>query len=180
MHCKSEQEAKYILEAISKRLEKCKLELHPEKTKIVYCKDENRKDSYKNERFDFLGYTFRPREAKNKEGKYFVGFAPAISDKAKKKISATIRSWRINLRSDKSLEDIAKMINSEVQGWINYYGKFYKSAMYPVLRYIELFLILWVQRMFKRFRGHKTRTKYWLGQIARQEPKLFAHWRLRS
>jgi len=96
----------------------------------------------------------------------------------RKKISATIRSWRINLRSDKSLEDIAKMFNAEVQGWINYYGKFYKSAIYPILRHIEIFLILWAQRKFKRFRRHNTRARYWLGQIARREPKLFAHWRL--
>lgn len=178
IHCKSEKQAKEVLETISKRLKQCKLELHPEKTKIVYCKDELRKGSYKNEQFDFLGFTFRPRLSKNRKGRYFVNFSPAISNKAKKKISATIRSWRINLRSDKSLEDIARMFNAEVQGWINYYGKFYKSAMYPVLRHIEAFLILWVQRKFKRFRRHKSRARYWLGQVAKREPKLFAHWRL--
>ncbi len=178
VHCKSEKQAKEVLQAISKRLEKCKLELHPEKTKIVYCKDEQRKGSYINERFDFLGFTFRPRGAKNKDGKCFVTFSPAVSDKAKKKISTTIRSWRINLRSDKSLEDIAKIYNAQVQGWINYYGKFRKSAMYSVLRHIEIFLTLWVQRKFKRFRRHKTRAGNWLGKIARRQPNLFAHWKL--
>jgi RNA-directed DNA polymerase len=178
IHCKSQQQAKYVLEAISKRLGQCKLELHPEKTKVVYCKDELRKGSHEHERFDFLGFTFRPRLSKNKKGKHFVNFSPAISDKAGKEISRTIRSWRLNCRSDKSLEDLAHMFNAQVQGWINYYGRFYKSAMYPMLRHIEMFLIRWAQRKYKRFRRHRTNAGRWLGQIARREPKLFAHWRL--
>ncbi len=178
VHCKTLNQAKLVLAAIEKRLGQCKLDLHPEKTKIVYCKDVDRKGSYENERFDFLGFTFRPRLSKNSRGKHFVSFNPAISDKAKLNISSTIRSWRINMRSDKRLEDLARMFNAQVQGWVNYYGRFYKSAMYPVLRHLELFLIQWAMRKYKRFRRHKTRARIWLGRIARREPNLFVHWRL--
>lgn len=178
VHCKTLKQAEFVLEAIRKRLEQCKLELHPDKTKTVYCKDADRKGSHENERFDFLGFTFRPRLSKNKRGKHFVNFTPAISNKAKKAISQTIRSWRINMRSDKSLVDLAHMFNAYVQGWVNYYGRFYKSAMYPILRHIELFLIQWAMRKYKRFRRHQSRARRWLGGIARRQPNLFVHWRL--
>ena len=116
VHCKSEQQAKYVLTAIAKRLTQCKLELHPEKARIVYCKDGKRKGSYEHERFDFLGFTFRPRLSKDKKGRYFVNFSPAISDKAGKAVSGTIRSWRLHLRSDRKLEELAQMVNPRVQG----------------------------------------------------------------
>lgn len=177
VHCCSERHALYVKEEISKRLALCKLELNSEKTKIVYCKDADRLDSYKNEQFDFLGYTFRPRLSKNsKTGKHFVNFTPAISSKAVKGISRTVRSWNLQCRSDKSLEDLAHMFNAEVRGWTNYYGRFYPSAMYPVLKHIEGFLVRWVCRKYKRYRRHKTRARHWLGRRAKQEPNLFAHW----
>jgi len=178
VHCSSFEQAKQVLEAIRQRFDECGLRLHPDKTRIVYCKDVDRKGSHEHERFDFLGFTFRPRLSKNKWGKHFVNFSPAIRDKAAKKIRREIRSWRIHLRSDKSLTDLARMFNAQVQGWINYYGRFYKSAMYPSLRNIERFLVRWAMRKYKRLRRHKTRATYWLGRIARREPKLFAHWRL--
>lgn len=177
VHCVSEKHAKFVKEAITQRLALCKLELNAEKTKIVYCKDADRSDSYGHEQFDFLGYTFRPRLSKNsKTGKHFVNFTPAISPKAVKEISRTIRAWKIHLRSDKSLEDLAHMFNAVVRGWTNYYGRFYPSAMYPVLKHIENNLVRWVCRKHKRFRRHKTRARYWLGRRAKQEPNLFAHW----
>jgi RNA-directed DNA polymerase len=178
VHCRSERHAAFLRQAIAERLSHCKLELHPEKTRIVYCKDDLRKGSYENERFDFLGFTFRPRLSKNKDGKHFVNFSPAMSDKAGKAIRGTIRKWRVHLRSDKSLTDLARMFNAQVQGWINYYGRFYKSAMYPTLRKLEEELVLWARRKHKRYRGHGTRATIWLGKIARREPGLFAHWRL--
>ncbi|MCA1617021.1 MAG: group II intron reverse transcriptase/maturase [Acidobacteria bacterium] len=178
VHCVSEKQAKFVLAAIRKRLALCKLEVHPEKTHIVYCKDADRTGSHEHERFDFLGFTFRPRLSRNKWGKSFVNFSPAISDKAAKAIRQEIRSWKLHLRSDKSLEDLAHMFNGVVQGWINYYGRFYKSAMYPTLRGIEEYLVRWAQRKYKRFQRHGTRARVWLGRIARREPRLFAHWRM--
>lgn len=178
VHCQSLKQAEKVMEAIKKRLNECGLELHPEKTKIVYCKDVDRKGSHEHEGFDFLGYSFRPRLSKNKHGKTFVNFTPAISNKAANRIRKEIRSWKIHLRSDKNLTDLARMFNVVVQGWVNYYGRYYKSAMYPFLRNIERNLIRWATRKYKRLRGHKRRARYWLGQISRREPNLFAHWRL--
>jgi RNA-directed DNA polymerase len=176
-HCKTEKEAEHIRNEITKRLAQFKLEIHPEKTRIVYCKDEDRKGSYEHEKFDFLGYGFRPRLAKNRYGRHFLSFLPAVSEKARKKISREIRSWRIHLRSDKSLDDLSRMFNSTVQGWINYYGRFYKSWLYPVLRHLNEILTRWARRKYKRLRGHKTRAIRFLARIAQRQPTLFAHWR---
>lgn len=177
-HCSSLKQAEKVLEAIRNRLRQCGLELHSEKTKIVYCKDVDRKGSYEYEQFDFLGYTFRPRLSKNKWGKTFVNFTPAISQAAAKRIRKEIRSWKIHLRSDKHITDLARMFNAQVQGWVNYYGRYYKSAMYPFLRNIERYLERCVMRKYKRFQGHKRRARKWLGQIRKREPNLFVHWRL--
>ena len=177
VHCQSLKQAEKVMEAIKKRLNECGLELHPEKTKIVYCKDVDRKGSHEHEGFDFLGYSFRPRLAKNKHGKTFVNFTPAISNKAANRIRKEIRSWKIHLRSDKNLTDLARMFNVVVQGWVNYYGRYYKSAMYPFLRNIERNLIRWATRKYKRLRGHKRRARYWLGQISRREPNFLLYGR---
>lgn len=177
-HCSSQRQAEKVLEAIKIRLKECGLEVHPEKTKIVYCKDADRRGSYEHESFDFLGYTFRPRLSKSKMGKTFVGFSPAISKQASNGIKKEIRNWKIHLRSDKDLTDLARMFNSKVQGWVNYYGGFYKSAMYPALRNIERYLIRWVMRKYKRFQHHKRRARNWLGRVRKREPRLFVHWRL--
>ncbi len=178
LHCHSLKQAKKVLEAIKDRLKECGLELHLEKTKIVYCKDVDRKESHDHESFEFLGYTFHPRLSKNRYGKTFVNFTPAISNDAANKIRKEIRSWKIHLRSDKNLTDLARMFNVYVHGWVNYYGRYYKSAMYPFLRNIERNLICWATRKYKRLRGHKRRAKHWLGRVRRREPSLFAHWRL--
>ena len=178
VHCRSHKEAVQVLAAIQERMGACGLELHPEKTKIVYCKDVDRSGQHEHERFDFLGYAFRPRLSKNRYGKTFVNFSPAISDKAAKAMRAAIRSWHIGKRSDKTLRDLAHMFNATVRGWISYYGAFYRSALYPILRQLENDLVLWAKRKYKRLRGHHTRAIHWLGQIARREPHLFAHWTL--
>jgi RNA-directed DNA polymerase len=178
VHCESEQQAQFVQDAIARRLAQCGLELHPDKTRIVYCKDADRRATYANERFDFLGYTFRSRLSKGKAGKFFVNFLPAVSDDAIKSMSRELRSWRINCRSDKSLGDLAHMFNKVVQGWINYYGRFYKSMLYPLFRRINEYLVRWAKRKYKRLYGHDRRTRRWLVRVARREPKLFAHWRL--
>lgn len=170
VHCVSEKQAKYVRAAIAKRLAPYKLELHPEKTRIVYCKDADRQGSYEHERFDFLGFTFRPRLSKNRWGKHFVNFSPDVSDNAAKKIRETIRSWHLHRHSDKSFSDLAR-------GWINYYGHFYKSALYPSLRQLNDYLVRWAMRKYKKLKRHPTRAWGWLAQIAQREPTLFAHWR---
>jgi RNA-directed DNA polymerase len=177
-HCKTERQAMTLKEKIAERLRQCKLELHPEKTKIVYCKDEDRTGNYPYVKFDFLGYTFRTRSSKNKYGKVFDNFTPAVSDKALNAIKEEIRSWKLPLRSDKTLEDLARMFNPKVQGWINYYGKYYKSELGATLRILNVKLKTWATRKYKGLRRHRRRAEYWLGRIAKKEPTLFAHWKM--
>jgi RNA-directed DNA polymerase len=177
VHCRTEMETQRLKEAIGARLADCKLELHPGKTRIVYCKDEDRKGSYPEESFDFLGYTFRARRSKNRWGKHFINFSPAISDEAAKEIRHEMRRWRIQERSDKALEDLSHMFNPVLRGWINYYSRYYKSALYPTLRHFNRLLVGWATRKYKRLRGHRRRAEHWLGRVADREPDRFAHWR---
>jgi RNA-directed DNA polymerase len=178
VHCKSERQAGWIKSVIESRLAECQLELHPEKTKIVYCKDQIRRGNYPNEKFDFLGFTFRARTAVGRNGTFFVSFLPAVSDQAVKSIRAKIRSWRIHRNSDKSLKDLAGILNPQIQGWINYYGRFYKSALSPIFKQLNRSLQRWAMRKYKKLRGRKRRAYHWLGRIAKQMRYLFAHWRL--
>ena len=175
VHCRTEAQAQVMLRAIKRRLARCKLQLHPEKTKIVYCKDTKRPGSYEHESFDFLGYSFRPRSCKGHN--YFVGFTPAVSKSAIKAMSATIRGWKLQLWSSSSLEDIAKRINPVVRGWLNYYGRYYKAAMDPILRQLQHALVRWAMRKYKRLRGHWLKAIQWLNRIVRREPRLFAFWK---
>ncbi|MBA4495185.1 group II intron reverse transcriptase/maturase [Paenactinomyces guangxiensis] len=176
-HCKSEEQAQKLLTQLKQRFAECGLDLHPQKTKVVYCKDDDRKGNYPNETFDFLGFTFRPRLSKNRWGKCFINFTPAISNKAARKIRQTMRSWRLQLRSDKSLDDLACMLNPVIQGWMNYYSSYYKSAFYPTLHYLDRIIVRWAIRKFKRLKGRRQRARQWLRRISEKEPYLFTHWR---
>jgi group II intron reverse transcriptase/maturase len=177
-HCNSESQAKALRVAIVQRLKECRLELHPEKTKIVYCKEDNRRGDYPNCKFDFLGYTFRPRVAMSKKGNFFVGFLPAMSNKAVKSICDEMRSWRIHNRTDKSLDDFSRMFNPKLRGWINYYSKFYKSEMFKVFHILNRILIKWAMRKFKNLRGQQRKATHWLGRLALLYPQLFALWQM--
>jgi RNA-directed DNA polymerase len=165
-----EAEAQEVLGAIAARLQECGLELHPEKTHIVYCKDDDRRGTYSNEKFDFLGYTFRPRRSKNRFGKFFVNFSPAVSDKAVKAIRAEIRSWNLPLRSDKTIEDLSRMFNPTIRGWLQYYGRFYRSALYPPMRQLDRSLARWAYRKYKKLRGHLRRATHWIAHLAPRIP----------
>lgn len=178
VHCKTEAAAGELRRAIAGRLAQCKLELHPEKTKMVYCKDDDRRGNYPNEKFDFLGFTFRPRRSKSRWGKFFISFSPAVSAKSAKIMRSTMRGWRVHLRSDKALDDLSRMFNPVLRGWINYYGSYYKSALYPILGQLDRALTRWAMRKFKKLHGHQRQATHWLGRIARREANLFAHWRL--
>ncbi len=177
IHCSSQAQAVKVRDALAARLADVGLELHPGKTRIVYCKDADRRGEHEVTSFTFLGYTFRPRLAKNKRGKHFVSFLPAVSKDAVKAMGREMRSWHIARRSDKSLTDLARMFNSIVQGWINYYGRFYKSMLYPLLRRINEHLVRWACRKYKRLRRRERRAKELLARAARRFPALFAHWR---
>jgi len=176
VHCRSEAEAGLMKEVLENRFKECNLELHSEKTRIIYCKDNNRRREHPHTKFHFLGFTFRPRESKNRWGKSFINFCPAVSNEAGKDMRQKIRRWKLHLWSDKSLEDLSRMFSPIVRGWINYYGSFYKSALYPTLQHLNWILIRWAMRKFKRLRHHLTNAVYWLGRIAKRQPELFPHW----
>jgi RNA-directed DNA polymerase len=177
IHCVSEEQARQVRDALAARLAQVGLELHPDKTRIVYCKDADRRGDHEVTSFTFLGYTFRPRLAKNRWGKHFVNFLPAVSKDAIKAMGREIRSWHIARRSDKSLTDLARMFNSIVQGWINYFGRFYKSMLYPLLRRINDHLVRWAMRKYKRLRRREQRARELMAEASRRSPQLFAHWR---
>ncbi|HAM52616.1 MAG TPA: group II intron reverse transcriptase/maturase, partial [Nitrospiraceae bacterium] len=176
VHCSSEKQAKMIKTRIEERLFQCKLELHPEKTKIVYCKDDNRQGRYPNVTFDFLGYCFSPRKAQNRSGRYFTTFSPAVSRKAANEMSCVMKSWGFHRHSDKRIEDLSHNSNSVLRGWINYYGQYYKHALYRVFNVLNRILIRWAMRKYKRLRYHQRRATHWLRRIAHKQPWLFVHW----
>ena len=175
VHCKTEEEATKLKEEIKERLLKCKLELHPEKTKIVYCKDSNRKGNSEHEKFDFLGYTFRPRSSRNRNGKLFTNFTPAISDKAKKRIREETKERLKKVKTNKTLIEVAKVINPAARGWINYYGKFSASELWTTVAYIESKIMKWVKKKYKKLQSCKERIK-WIKAIKTRQPNLFGHW----
>jgi RNA-directed DNA polymerase len=178
VHCRSESQAHRVRDAIAARLTQVGLELHPDKTRVVYCKDADRRDDHEVTSFTFLGYEFRPRLAKSKTGHHFVSFLPAVSPAAMKAMGREIRSWHLARRSDKSLDDLARMFNSIVQGWINYYGRFYRSRLLYFLRRLNRHLTRWACRKYRRLKRRERRAMGWLAEIARRSPRLFAHWRL--
>jgi RNA-directed DNA polymerase len=181
VHCKSEKQARFVLEAIRSRFKECGLELHPVKTRIVYCKDDDQPGEYELIKVDFLGYTFQPRRAKNHRGEFFLSFLPAISTKAAKKIRATIRNsdWRMaSTRNNQRLEDLAQLTNATVRGWMNYYGRFYRSKCIQVLRHFNRALAAWARWNHKRLRRREQASIHWVGRIARRDKQLFVLWQL--
>lgn len=176
-HCSSLDEATQLHRALSDRFAECGLELHPVKTKIVYCRDRNRRGSFPVKAFDFLGFTFRGRSSKNRVGKLFSSFSPAVSVEARKAMVRRIRRSRMRHRVDRSIEDLAKEFNPVLQGWINYYGRYCPSALYPFFRSFNRALVSWVMRKYRRFHRRKTGAGKFMQRIAESRPELFAHWR---
>ena len=178
VHCATEQQARRVLAALEERMAEVGLQLHPDKTRIVYCKDRNRRrKDCADTSFTFLGYTFRARQAPARQGggAMFSAFLPAASKDALKRMSGEVRSWRIHLRSGTELEDIASWVNPVVRGWMAYYGRFYRTALNGLLQRISTYLVRWAKRKYKRLRTFKKVRRWWEGLTARQ-PRLFAHW----
>lgn len=175
VHCDTEGQARRVWAALDQRLASVGLRLHPDKTKIVYCRDGNRRREYPNTSFTFLGYTFRARRAQGRNKRLFSGFLPAMSDAAQKAKGKTVRRWRVHRKTTLDLADIAEWLNPIVRGWMNYYGTFYRSEMYGLLRRINTYLMRWARRKYKRLRALKRAKRWWWG-LVRREPTLFAHW----
>jgi RNA-directed DNA polymerase len=179
VHCRTEQEAEAVRVELQARLEECHLQMHPTKTKIVYCRDGRRRASYPDVKFDFLGYEFRPRRVRNPQnGRTFCGFTPAVSPSALKAMRETIRDLNIRQQTQLALADVANRLNPLLRGWIGYYGRYTPSALSTMLRYVNGTLLRWAMRKFKRFNAHKVRASHFLQKLARGDMGLFVHWRI--
>ena len=179
VHCRTEKEARAVWDALNARMTECRLELHPTKTKIVYCRDNRRKGNYENVAFDFLGYCFRPRSVKGPVSqRMFCGYTPAVSKLALNAMRSTIRNMKLRKRTQVTLDDIARELNPITRGWIAYYGRYTRSALYPLARYIDQTLAVWMKRKFKRFHHRLGHARDFLTKIARENPRLFVHWQL--
>jgi RNA-directed DNA polymerase len=153
VHCESYEESARIKLLIKERLATCQLTLHEEKTKIVYCKKSGRDIKYPLVSFDFLGYEFKPRRTIDWRGRIFTGFNPGISAKSRKRINDELKRMSLHTWSTVGLERIAEVLNPKLRGWINYYGKFRKSDMDYLWSSLNLRLIKWARRKYKRFKG---------------------------
>ena len=178
LHCKSRKQAEFVMAGITRRFKECGLEINAGKSRIVYCKDANRLEAHKEISFDFLGFTFRPRRCVSEKHGIHPNFLPAISRSSMKAVNREIRSWHMQLKNDKSLEDLSNMFNPKVRGWFAYYGRFYPSALYRIWRNINGYLVRWVRRKYKRLAGHKIRACKYLRRLAEKNPRLFIHWEL--
>src|SRR6516225_456656 len=179
VHCRSAQEAEALKAELQVRLAECRLEMHPTKTGIVYCKDGRRKGSYSNVKFDFLGYCFRPRRAKNsQDASVFCSFLPGVSASALKSMRTAIRDLNLRRRTHVSMADIARQLNPLLRGWIEYYGRFTQAALGPILRYVNQTIEAWMMRKFKRFMGRKAKAGRVLERLSRERTGLFAHWKI--
>jgi len=175
VHCATERQAQAVWAALAERMESVGLRLHPDKTRIVYCKDSRRRSPYEHTSFRFLGYTFRARKARNADGRFYMGFLPAVSREALKEMGQQVRSWRLHLRTGLNLGELAEWINPIVAGWMNYFGRFYQSELHQLLRRINTYLMRWARKKYRRLRSFKRFRAWWTGLLDR-EPGLFKHW----
>jgi RNA-directed DNA polymerase len=175
VHCASRRHAEAVLAGIAARMQEVGLRLHPDKTKIVYCKDSKRRGSHEHTCFTFLGFCFRPRQARRKDGVRFTSFSPAISPDALKAKGAELRAMRIHRRPILSLNDLARWLNPIVAGWMRYYGRFNRRVLHPLLRRVSTYLRRWAGKKYRRLRSYKRFKRWWAGLLDRA-PGLFAHW----
>jgi RNA-directed DNA polymerase len=176
VHCVTKAQADQVLAAIAERMEEVGLRLHPDKTRIVYCKDGKRRGDHEHTSFTFLGYGFRARKARSKDGRYFTSFLPAMSPDALKAKSDRLRELRVHRRTDLTLAGLARWLNPIVTGWMTYYGRFYRSAMEPLLQRVSYYVRRWAAKKYIRLRALKRFRAWWEGLLDRQ-PGLFAQWR---
>lgn len=175
VHCVSKRQAEKVLAALQERMAEVGLELHPDKPKLVYCRDSKRREDFEHTSFTFLGFTFRPREARRADGGSFTSFLPAISKEALKKISQQVRSWRLHQRMGHTVFDLARNINPVVRGWMTYYGAFYRSALYSVLGRINTYLLRWSMKKYKTRATWKKAIQA-MREVMQLHPTYFVHW----
>ncbi|MFJ9847271.1 group II intron reverse transcriptase/maturase [Kitasatospora sp. NPDC101155] len=177
LHCVTERQARQVLAALTDRMAEVGLQLHPAKTRIVYCQDGRRQGSFEHTAFTFLGYAFRARRNRNRHGKLFLSFEPAVSNDALGRRGREVRSWQLHTRSDLSFNELARWINPVVSGWINYYGRFRPWELHPFVMRVNAYLVRWIRQKYKRLKA-KRKALAKIQEIARRYPRMFAHWRL--
>jgi RNA-directed DNA polymerase len=177
VHCRTKTQAVAVKAKLAARLTECHLELHPDKTRIIYCKDGNRRGKYPNTKFDFLGYSFGPTDVKNRgRNEVFTSFSPKVSAASVKYMRRIIRELNLRRCTHIELADIAHEINPILQGWLNYYGRYSPAAMDPVWHYVNATLVAWVRRKYKRYKGKKEQASLLVKFIANKRRRLFVHW----
>ncbi len=176
IHCRTRDEAEELLEGIRARLASCKLTVHPEKTKLVYCQDQNRNGTYDRTEFDFLGYTFKPRFVKNHKGQFFVSYSPSMSKKAEQSIRDEIRSWKVHTRTGSDLVGLATFCNSRLRGWMNYYGRFRRSSLVGGGAMFNASLVKWAKNRFRKLRRNWSKAFVFITNVIKAQSTLFAHW----
>jgi RNA-directed DNA polymerase len=177
VHCATERQAHQVREAIGRRFVDIGLLLHPDKTRIVYCKDDRRRLDYGQVMFTFCGYAFRPRET-FVSGRRRTGFLPAVAPEKLADMSRKIASWRLHRRTTGNLADLAEEVNPALRGWLNYFTTFYPSAVTPIGKRVDRHLMRWARWKYKRLKHSETRARAWLQGIRKRQPGLFAHWAL--
>jgi hypothetical protein len=176
VQCRTREQAEEVMRSIASRLTECGLTMHPEKSKVVYCKDGNRTASYPHVSFTFLGFTFRPRKAIDRQKRAFTNFLPGVSPDALKRMRKEVRGWRIYRQTPGTLVELAKQYNPKIRGWWNYFGAFYRSAMHKLLQYIDQKLVQWATRKYKTLSRNKKRSARWLRRMKKTTPRMFFHW----
>jgi RNA-directed DNA polymerase len=178
VHCRTREQAEEVMRSIALRLAECGLAMHPEKSKVVYCKDSNRTASYPHVHFTFLGFTFRPRRAINRQKKAFTNFLPGVSADALKRMRKEVRGWRIHRQTPGTLDELAQQYNPKIRGWWDYFGAFYRSAMHRLFQYLDQKLMQWARRKYKTLSRNQKRSARWLRRMKKITPWLFFHWRV--
>jgi group II intron reverse transcriptase/maturase len=180
IHCVTERQAWEVRNAIGRRFADIGLSLHPDKTKVVYCKDDRRRRDYPAVSFTFCGYAFRPRKAFNKvEGRAFTRFLPAVDPGKLAVMSRKVTSWKMHRRTTLTLNDLAREVNPVLRGWLAYFTAFYPSNVIPLLGRVDRHLMHWARRKYKRLERGDKRAREWLRGVRERAPRLFAHWELR-
>jgi RNA-directed DNA polymerase len=179
VHCVTERQAHRVQDAIGCRLAEVGLLLHPDKTRVVYCKDGRRRQDYSQVTFTFCGYLFRPRKAYHKaSGQPYTGFLPAMAPGKLTDVSRKVAALRLHRRTTGNLEDLAEEVNPIIRGWLNYFTEFYPSAVKPIGRRMDRHLMRWARRKYKRLERSDKRARAWLRGVRKRAPNLFAHWAL--
>ena len=176
IHCKTEQEAMKILEALKERLAACRLELHLQKTKIIYCKDKGRTRNYPNTKFDFLGYSFKSMFIKDRLNRLQLNFLPSVSGKSAKSFSDKLKELKIHSMTGSKIEMLAELLNPMIRGWLNYFGKYNRSAVKYTMDCVNRRLVKWAMCKYKRLKNHRCRANEWLRELVKREPNMFSHW----